>query len=125
MKTILVYIHCIHMYFFICTDSRNSEYIKITLILELPDTCILIFLSLCRFLKVPERYILASNIFLLSSEQTQNPDCALKQIFTVKINDFFVDIYFNVLINVLFLHQNPRQVQLAYSERVQQAPLAW
>lgn len=121
MKTTLVYIRCSQIYFYRVIQILET---LITLILELPDTHIPTFFH-CRFLKVPERYILASNIFLFRPEQIQNPDCAPKQIFTIQINADFAGIYFNVLINISFLRPNPRQAQLACSKRVQRAPVVW
>lgn len=94
----------------------------ITLILEPLDNHTLIFLSLCVFLKVPERCILASNIFLLSPEQTPNLQCAPNQIFNIKINCYFVDICFNVLINISFFHQNTRETSWRAVSSLLQAP---
>lgn len=111
MKTILVYICYIYIFFILYTLAN-----LIILTLQLLDSHVLIFLSLSVSLKVLEVHMLASNTFLPSPKQTQDPDCAPNQILLLSINCHFVDVYFNVF-NKCFSTKYERE-QLACSEHI-------
>lgn len=106
-------LHLLYIFFFFILYTLANV---IVLILQLLDNHVLIFLSLSLSLKVLEVHMLASNTFLLSPKQTQDPDCAPNQILLLSINCYFVDVYFNVF-NKCFSTKYERE-QLACSEHL-------